>query len=215
MLGYDATLAGLLISPGGVAVFCLMPFIGFLLGKVQPRWLIFLGLVIEAASCYHLSGITLQVSFEHLMWARVYQASGIAFLFVPITTVAYVGLPAGKNNEASALINLMRNLGGSFGISGVQTALAQWKQWHQARLVEHLTPYDRPLRDALPALAAATDAGPENLRGYRVLYNQVQQQVAMLAYVDIFFVLAVSVACMIPLVFLLKSVKPGEAKAGH
>ena len=214
-LGYDATLAGLLISPGGFTILCLMPLVGFLLGKVQPRWLIAWGLLIEAVSCYHLSNLTLQVSFDHLMWARIYQAAGIAFLFTPITTVAYVGIPEGKNNEASALINLMKNLGGSVGISAAQTAVTEWSQWHQSRLIENLTPYDYALRKALPQLAAASDAGPERLRGYQVLYQMVQRQTSILSYVDVFYVLAITAGCMIPLVFLLKSVKPGEAKAGH
>ena len=178
-LGYDATLAGLLISPGGFAILCLMPLVGFLLGKVQPRWLIAWGLLIEAASCYHLSNLTYQVSFDHLMWARIYQAAGIAFLFTPITTVAYVGIPEGKNNEASALINLMKNLGGSVGISAAQAAITEWSQWHQSRLVEHLTPYDDAYRRVLPQLAAATDAGPERLRGYQALYQMAQRQASI------------------------------------
>ena len=216
LLGYDATLAGLLLTPGGFAILCLIPFVGFLLGHVQPRWLIAFGLIIEAAACYHLSGITLQVSFNHLMWGRIYQAAGLAFLFTPITTVAYVGIPADKTNQASALINLMRNLGGSFGISLVQTARVEWSQWHQARLVEHLTPYDRAYQQAIPRLAAATHAGPDNMAAYQALYNQLVQQATMLTYVDIFYVLGIGAGLMVPLVFLLKSVKPGEGgEGGH
>jgi hypothetical protein len=103
----------------------LMSVVGFLVGKGQPRTLIALGLLIEAFALYHMSQLSLQMAYSDVVWARIIQASGLAFVFVPITTVAYVGLPPGKNNNASALINLMRNLGGSFGISLAQTWLAR------------------------------------------------------------------------------------------
>jgi DHA2 family multidrug resistance protein len=157
-------------------------------------------------------------SFRWLMWARVYQASGIAFLFVPITTVAYVGLPPGKNNDASAMVNLMRNLGGSFGISLAQTMLARRQQFHQLRLVEHLTPYDAPYRQALRHLGGTLTGtavlGP-NLQPHAALYATVQRQTEMMAYVDIFHVLAWAALLLVPLVFLLGRTKPGETAAGH
>ena len=96
LFGYTATLAGWVITPGGLAVMVLMPVIGLLMHRIQPRVLIAIGLFIEAAALEHLTGIDTNVSYEHLMWARVYQAGGIAFLFVPITTVAYVGLTHGQ-----------------------------------------------------------------------------------------------------------------------
>ena len=152
------------------------------------------------------------------MWCRVSQAIGIAFLFVPFTTVAYVGLPRGRTNEASALINLMRNLGGSFGISAVQTMLARREQFHQLRLVEHLTPYDAAYREALPRLAGAITGsatiGP-NLRPFAALYAAVQQQAEMLSYIDIFHVLAWASLLLVPIVFLLPKMKLGQAPAGH
>ncbi len=125
LLGYTATIAGLVLTPGGFAVMAMMPVTGYLLGKLQPRTLIACGLLIEAFALYEMSQLSLQMSFSDTVWMRVIQSSGLAFLFVPITTVAYVGLPPGKNNNASALINLMRNLGGSIGISLAQAWLAR------------------------------------------------------------------------------------------
>ncbi len=218
LLGYTATLAGLVITPGAFAVMLLMPLVGWLLRHVQPRLLIGIGLLIEGAALEYLSGIDTNVSYSHLMWCRVFQASGIAFLFVPFTTVAYVGLPARKNNEASALINLMRNLGGSFGISIVQTMLARREQFHQLRLVEHLTPYDAAYREALPRLAGVvTGSAPigSNSQPFAALYAAVQQQAEMLSYIDIFHVLAWASLLLLPIVFLLPKTKPGQAPAGH
>jgi DHA2 family multidrug resistance protein len=218
LFGYTATLAGLVITPGGVAVMILMPVVGLLLRRVQPRVLIGIGLLIEAAALEYMSGIDTNVSYSHLMWTRVFQASGIAFLFVPITTVAYVGMPAGKSNEASAMINLMRNLGGSFGISLTQTMLARRQQFHQLRLVEHLTPYDDAYRQALPRLAEVLTGSPTigpDPRPYAALNAAVQQQAAMMSYIDIFHVLAWVALLLLPIVFLLPKMKPGEAPAGH
>ncbi len=215
LLGYTATLAGLVITPGGFAVMVCMPIVGFLLKKIQPRTLVAVGLIIEVAALLHLSGITLQVSYKYLMWARVYQAVGIACLFVPVTSAAYIGLAHDKTNEASAFINVMRNIGGSFGISMGQTALAEFSQRHQTHLVEHLTPYDQAYRQALPRLAQQVGATPGSLKPMAALMHEVQRQAAMLSYVEILYGLAWIAALLIPLVFLMKTAKPGEVRAAH
>jgi DHA2 family multidrug resistance protein len=215
LFGYTATLAGLVISPGGFAVMVCMPVVGFLLKIVQPRTLIAIGLLIEVVSFHHLSHLTLQASFSYLAWARVFQVIGIPFLFVSLTTAVYIGLPAAKTSEASALINVMRNLGGSFGISLGQTALAEWSQRHQTHLVEHLTPYDAAYRIALPKLAEQVHAAPHSVKGIAELMHEVQRQAAMLSYIDIFYVLAWIAALMLPFVFMIKAAKPGEVPAAH
>jgi DHA2 family multidrug resistance protein len=215
LFGYTATLAGLVISPGGFAVMLCMPVIGLLLRVVQPRTLIAVGLLIEFVSLYHLSNLTLQASYSYLAWARVFQATGISFLFVPVTSAAYIGLHPDKTSEASALINVMRNLGGSFGISLGQTALAEWSQRHQTHLVEHLTPYDAAYRIALPRLAEQVHATPHSVKAFAALMHEVERQAAMLSYVEIFYVLAWISALMVPLVFMMKAAKPGAASLGH
>jgi MFS transporter, DHA2 family, multidrug resistance protein len=195
LLGYTAMIAGLVITPGGFALMALMPLVGFLLGKLQPRTLMACGLLIEAFSLYHMSQLSLQMAYSDVMWARLIQASGITFLFVPITTVAYVGLPPGKNNNASALINLMRNLGGSFGISLAQTWLARRTQFHQAQLVSHITPYNpqyqRTLQQITRTLTHTAAAPARTSRPVvGVIYGTVQQQAMMMSYLDIFYLLA-------------------------
>ncbi len=100
---------------------------------MQPRWLVLTGVLLLAGSMWHMTGLNRQITYWDAAWARVYQASGLAFLFVPINTVAFTDLPEGKSSKASALINLSRNLGGSFGISLAQTLLARRTQFHQTR----------------------------------------------------------------------------------
>jgi hypothetical protein len=117
LLGYSAQDAGMALSPGGLAIMALMPLVGFLVSRVDARWLIAFGLASTSWALFHMSGFNLNVDFSSLAYARIYQSIGIAFLFVPINTVAYSYLPPGKNNAASGLINLARNVGGSVGIS--------------------------------------------------------------------------------------------------
>ncbi|HEX3659313.1 MAG TPA: DHA2 family efflux MFS transporter permease subunit [Pirellulales bacterium] len=217
VLGYTATYAGLVITPGGFAVMMLMPIIGLLLKKFQPRTLIAIGLLVEAYALFRMSGLNADVSFSDVMWCRVIQASGIAFLFVPVSTAAYIGLPPGKNNNASALVNLSRNLGGSVGISLVQTVLARRSQFHQTRMVEMLTPYDwqyqQALRDIQQVIGGSTSMSGGARAGLSMLYEMVAHQVTMLAYIDIFYLLACASLLMVPLTLLLRKAPPGMAPA--
>jgi DHA2 family multidrug resistance protein len=157
-----------------------------------------------------MSHLTTDTDYWTFAWARIFQASGIAFLFVPISTVAYVGIPQGKSNDASALINLSRNLGGSVGISIAQTILARREQFHQSRLVEHMTLYDMPYRQAIHHLNQSL---PPEVSSLAVMNQSLQQQVAMLSYIDVFYVMSVTALLVFPLVFMLKKSKPGQI--GH
>ncbi len=203
MMGYTAMKAGLALTAGGVATLCIMPIVGKLVRHVQPKYLIAFGLLVEAVGCYHLRGFTTDVPFAHVAWARVLQAIGLPFLFVPISTVAYAGLPPGKNNNASALINTMRNLGGSFGISLAVTLLARRGQFHHSRMVETVNDFS----------VAAQHATPDSLR---TLERAIQQQATMGSYVDVFWLLAVVAAVTVPIVvLLLRKVDSAHMGAGH
>jgi DHA2 family multidrug resistance protein len=201
MMGYTATKAGLALTAGGLATLVAMPLVGALLQKIQPKYLIAFGLAVEAAACYHMRGFNTNISFGHAAWARIFQGAGLPFLFVPITTVSYAGLPPGKSSNASALINTMRNLGGSFGISTAVGVLASRGQFHHARLAERVTPY---LRAHLPSPAVTAQ-----------FEQALGRQADMLSYVDIFMLLTVLAAAAIPFAFLLRSIDPEEAHAGH
>src|SRR6202043_151791 len=139
LLGYTAQQAGLMLMPGGFTIIVLLPLVGFLLSKYTPRYLLLLGLCILSFSLFHMTGFDLQIHFRTLATARVIQAAGMAFLFVPINTAAYAFLPRDKNNAASGLMNLARNIGGSVGISIVTTMLDRRTQLHLVNLSGHLT----------------------------------------------------------------------------
>ena len=223
LLGYDATTAGMAISPGGVVIMFFMPVVGFLLQKVQPRLLIALGLFITGASIVHMTEFTLGVDFRTVVMARIYQSIGMAFMFVPISTIAYAYIPPGRNNAASALINLARNIGGSFGIAFVATLLARRAQFHQSMLVSHLdagNPQVQSSIQGMTQLFGRLQAGSYDAtrQAYGLLMGQVERQASMLSFIDTFQVLGWTFLAMLPFVFLLRRVKGGRgggATAAH
>ncbi len=215
LFGYTATDAGLVISPGGFAIMLVLPIVGRLVGTVDVRKLIAIGVLICSAALYHMSGFSLQADYDAFMWARVYQTVGLAFLFIPINTVAFAGLPRAKTSAGSAIINLSRNVGGSFGISLVTTMLARQSQRHQNYLVEHVTPTDPAYQARIDHLAALlmqkghpADDSLQMAQG--MVYRAVQEHASMLAYLDDFRYLAFAFVLLLPLVFLLH--RPGAGR---
>src|SRR5439155_15012394 len=220
LMGYTAELAGLMLTPGGFCIMVLMPIVGILVSRYDARWLIALGLVILSLSLFYMTHFNLEMDFKTMMIARMFQASGLAFLFVPINTAAYAYLPREKNNAASGLINLARNIGGSVGISFVTTILARRAQFHQAVLVTHLTPQAPGYLSSLQGMAQTLASRGSNIldatqRAYGLLYGTVSRQAAILAYIDNFWLLAVVCLAVAPLVFLMKKPPKGAAAAAH
>jgi len=214
MLGYTAARSGLALMPGGFTIMVAMPIVGFLLSRYSPRYLMLFGLSMLSFSLFHMTSFDLSVDFRTVMMARVYQALGLAFLFVPINTAAYSGLPRDKNNAASGLMNLARNIGGSVGISFVTTGLARRAQVHQGQLVESLNPVNLRFQSALRGMTGIfSGAGPGSggssaqQHAYAMLQGNVIRQATMLAYIDNFWVLGIVIACLIPCVFLIKKAK--------
>jgi len=214
MLGYTAERSGLALMPGGFTIMLAMPIVGFLLSRYSPRWLMLFGLCMLSFSLFHMTNFDLSVDFHTVMMARVYQALGLAFLFVPINTAAYSGLPREKNNAASGLMNLARNVGGSVGISFVTTGLARRAQFHQVHLVESLTAANQQFQSTLRGMAGVfsgsgpgTGPGTAQQHAYAMIQANVFRQATMLAYIDNFWVLGIAIACLIPCVFLIKKAK--------
>jgi DHA2 family multidrug resistance protein len=217
VMGYSATDAGQVISPGGFLIICMLPFIGMLLSKVEARWMIGIGLAITSLSMFHMTTFNTDMDYKYVMLARCFQAAGLAFLFVPINTAAYAFVPRNKNNAASGLINLARNVGGSVGISLVITILSHRTQFHQSRLAEQTTLLNPQFNAAVKAASGVF--GPGSGGGgngpYGILLGQIQRQAATLAYVDCFWLFGVAFAVLVPFVFLMKHVAPGRGPGGH
>jgi DHA2 family multidrug resistance protein len=215
LMGYTAQLAGMALSPGGFAIMLLMPLVGWLLSRYDARYLLLIGLSVLSLSLFHMTRFDLYIDFRTAVFARMFQAVGLAFLFVPINTAAYSYLPREKNNAASGLMNLARNIGGSVGISVVTTMLDRRTQKHQVDLTGHLTAAQAQFQSTLHGLAdqlTARGLSPADAmqRAYAVIQNTVERQATMLAYIDCFWLLACVILGMVPIVFLMKRSKPGE-----
>jgi DHA2 family multidrug resistance protein len=219
-LGYTAFLAGLVLSPGGLVTMVMMPITGQLIGLVQPKYLIAAGSAIAALSMWHLTGITGDITYGYAAMSRIYLAIGLPLLFLPITTASYDGVPPEKTNQASALINVARNLGGSMGVALAQTILQQRQQFHQSRLVEHIAPSDLGYQQSLHALTRFFEAQGSNApnaasQAIAEIGQTLQHQIDLLAYIDVFWSLAVIGAIMVPIALSLRHVNLKAPPRGH
>ncbi|QIO35606.1 DHA2 family efflux MFS transporter permease subunit [Bradyrhizobium sp. 1(2017)] len=219
-LNYTAMLAGLALSPGGVATLVLMPVVGRLVGIVQPKYLIMCGAAIVAFSMWHLTGLTGDITYGYAALSRIFLALGLPFLFLPVTTASYDGIPPDKTNQASALINVARNIGGSMGVALAQTMLAQRQQFHQSRLVEHAAPSDLGYQQTIDAMtryfqAQGSNASDAAAQAVAWVGKTLQRQVDLLAYIDVFWTLAIVALLMIPTAAVLRRIDLGAPARGH
>jgi MFS transporter, DHA2 family, multidrug resistance protein len=221
LMGYTAEQSGMALSPGGFVVILLLPFVGRMVSKVDVRALITVGFVSLSLSLLYMAHkIDLQMDFGTAIRLRAIQMAGLAFLFVPIQTVSYAGVPPQKFNQVSGIMNLSRNMGGDIGIAFVTTLITRRSQLHQMNLSSHTTSYD-PAYMAKIALmtsrfeaagAASVDAAAQ---ATAAMYRQLVQQATQLAYLDALIALSVGTALMVPIVWLAKRPTPLGAPVGH
>ncbi len=216
VFGYTATNAGLAMTAGGIATVLAVPFAGQLVGKVDVRLLIGGALIVSAIALGNLTTLDSTASFATVAWARAYGAVALPFLFVPISAAAYTGLKPDETNEASALLNVFRNLGGSVGIAVSQAYLSIASQVRQSHLVEHLNPLApnypaglSAIQDALRSTGMA--AADVNQAAMGQLYRIAGRQATMLGYIDVFYGLMWFTLAAMPVVLLLKKSKPGAS----
>ena len=219
VMGYTATDAGMALTAGGLATIVAMPIVGILSGRVDARLLIFAAFIVQGLALLNMSHLNTNMSFADAAYARMFQAVGLPFLFVPISTIAYVGLKPNESNQASALMNVARNFGGTLGISTVQTMLAQRSQYHQAQLVETLNPLNPNYTNGVERITQGLVGQGQSLvdassQAVAELYGSLARQAAMLAYIDVFHTLMLVVFGAIPLLLLLQGPKKGAAAPG-
>ena len=209
LLGYTAMLSGLVLSPGGLVIMVMMPLIGFLVTRIDPRWMIGFGIVMVSYSLYLMAQFNLQVDFWTVVVARCVQGFGLAFIFVPVNTVAYAFIAPQLRNQASSLISLARNIGASVGIAMLATMLARNTQSHRAVLVAHISPYEPVYQQRIEALTAAVQAQTgdpvgASLRAHAIVNQMVDSQARMLAFLDAFRALAICFLILLPLMLFMK-----------
>lgn len=227
LLGYTAELAGLVLSPAGFMMMAMMPVVGFLSGKVDPRKLLGYGFFMLTASLVYMANISLNISYGELVLMRIFQASGLAFMFIPINILAYVGVKQSENNDVSGLTNLARNIGGSCGTAFMATLLVRRSSAHESSMVRNMTPLNPAFNSQVDVIAGALKHA--NRAGFTgdafngathmaqaFIYNQLHAQAAVLAYIDIIRYLTLFCAAMLPLLFFIpRPPKNSPASAGH
>ena len=214
LFNYTATLAGFALSYGGAVLLVIMPLAGKLTGMVQPRWLIIFGLSAISLAMWHLTSLNGDVDFAWFAWARIYISIGLPFIFLSITTACYDGLKPSQTNQASGLINVARNLGGSIFISMIQTILLQREQFHTARLSEAISSsspqYQDTLRSVTQYFINKGSSGAEASGQAIAWFGQtISQQAQLLSYVDAFWTLSIICVAAIPAGLLLRPVRLG------
>jgi DHA2 family multidrug resistance protein len=220
-LGYTATLAGLVLSPGALLITLEIPIISKIMPHVETRYFIGLGFALLCAALAYAHWLTPDIDYKTLVMMRSAQSLAIGCLFVPTTALAYLSVPRDLNNDASALFTMFRNVAGSIGIS-VSTALVRERaQARMAHLSAHMTPLSQNFTDALHARAAAVSSlmgqPPEQAMqtANGLMYQTFVSQAAILAYVDVFVMLAILCAFCVPLMFFFSPVKAAGGAGGH
>ncbi len=215
-LGYTATLAGFILSPGALILTILIPIMQRIMPHVQTRIIIFCGFVILGGSLIYSHGIVPNIDFHTLVLMRMAQTVGLAFLFVPIQTIAFATLPKELNGDGAALNTMFRNVCGSVGISLATANVTERTQVRQAYLVDHLTPldpgYNLLVQHNVQQLAQA--GNPAGFSPTGMIFQQLHSQAQILAYSDLFSVCAVLAFIVAPFAFLFTSAKAGGGRAG-
>jgi DHA2 family multidrug resistance protein len=209
VMGYTAEQSGFALASGGLATMICMPVVGALSGKVDSRKLIAFGFAVSAAGLFYMSGLNLQMSMGHASALKFFQSIGIGFLFIPISTMSYVGVSENKNNDVSGMTNLARNVGGSCGTSYFTTVLSRHEQVHQNVLVKHATQgnvfyVNRLNQMTQQHISSGSSHAIAHQQALRQFYQQLQQQASVLSYIDVILFFAVVCLCMAPVAFLMK-----------
>ncbi len=209
LMGYTSFDAGLVLGPGGIATVIAMPIVGKFIGRVNPKRFLVLGIAVCSLSTYMMSRFNLTTDFWTFVWPRVFLGFGMGMTFIPLTTLTLSHIPKERMTEATSLYNLLRNLGGSVGIAFTTTMLSRRAQFHQTRLVEHLSQLDPAYvmaKSRIAAILASKGLSPAGADG--MMYRELVQQSTTLAFTDAFLLICVLILCMLPLVLTMQWVRP-------
>jgi DHA2 family multidrug resistance protein len=218
LLGYTAFTAGLVVAPRGLGAICGMPVIGFLSNKLDPRWLLTFGFTTFGLTTLYFGNVTLGLSPTTLLLPIMITGFGLSFVFVPISTAAYGTLHNEQIGNASGIFNLMRNVGGSIGISIASTMLTRRADLHQNEILNHVPQTGQQFQNALqgtqhalvPHFGASNSAAP----AAGTIYRELARQAALYSFVDVFRWLSLLCLVCVAVVWTFKKVKPGRGPAG-
>jgi len=218
LLGYTAEQAGMVLSPAGFVLMFMMMVAGRLVGKVDARALAAFGYFCTAVGVYNLTRLDLNTAYGTATLWRIFQVMVLPFIFIPISTLNYVGVPIEKNNQISSLSNFARNIGGSAGTALLTTFIARTSQTHQQALAAHADPgsvgfsfYLNSIRSIL--ISRGVPAAQATQMAVGQAYREMQLQASMLSYHNAFVVLAALIFVLVPLPFVMRLPKRGPKAA--
>jgi len=209
-LGYPAVTAGMALAGGGFAMMVLMPLSGVAVSKVDPRKAMAFGFLATAFGLYYMAThLALNVDFSTVFWLRVIQVCGLPFVFIPSNVLSYVGIPREKNNQVSSLINFTRNVGGSIGIALLNTFLTretQRQQTYYSAQMTHTNPHFQQMLNGIATTlqSRGLSASQAMAQAYARIGGLLAAQASAVAYKDIISVLALVVACLVPIVAIMQ-----------
>ncbi|MDA8214762.1 MAG: DHA2 family efflux MFS transporter permease subunit [Nitrospiraceae bacterium] len=220
LMGYTATLAGLVLGPGGIATMVTLIITGRLINKVNPKGILAFGIIVCAYATYLMSQFNLYADFYTVSWPRIVLGVGMGFFFIPLTTLTMSGIKKEEMGNATAIYNLLRNLGGSFGVAFVTTTLSRRAQFHQFRLVEYLTPFDTAYQFASNQTKQILEyrgvgSSISEYGGLNAIYEQFIRQASMMSFNDAFYLTSIIMICILPLVLLMKRGKVSAPSEMH
>ena len=213
LLGYPAMQSGLALSPRGIGALLMTPISGQLTNRMDPRKLLLIGIVTGGYTMFSLSHLNLNAGYWDIFWPQIIQGAAMAFLFVPLMATSMSGISKEKMGNATSIYNLMRNIGGSFGIAMMTTFLARREQVHQNQLISHITPMDIRTQTMFRGLQswfqqhAPLSAADAAHKSWGAIYLMVQQQAAMLSFVEAFWIMGLIFWAMAPLLLLLRNAR--------
>jgi DHA2 family multidrug resistance protein len=218
-LGYTAERAGLALSPAGFVLVVMMPVAGFLVStKIDPRLLVSIGFLGTAITLYGMTVINLQIPFQTMVRLRMVQVIFMPLIFIPISTLNYVGVPREKSNQISGMSNFARNLGGSIGTSMLSTFLERQNQTQLNNFARHTdanNPNFKQMMDGLVSMfiARGYDAVTASKKALFMMYETTQAQAGAVSFVNAFFVMSIAVVCLVPLPWVMRRAKAGPKPA--
>jgi DHA2 family multidrug resistance protein len=219
LMGYTSLLSGYATAPRGIAAMVAMPIVGYLMSRVDARWILFFGLVVFAVGTFQLGNVNLTIPMNNVAWPCFMQGAGMSCVFVPLMTMGMGTLRNEQMANGSGIFNLMRNLGGSVGIALTNTFVSRGIQSHYSIFIPHVTVYDpvyrqqtQMLQSGLTPLTGAPQAAHQ---AQALLHGMVLQQAAIMSYIDIFRWTALMLMLLIPGAFLLKKVAARAGAAVH
>jgi DHA2 family multidrug resistance protein len=218
LLGYNALNAGMAVSPRGIGALLAMPLIGLISSRIDNRYLLAAGFAIFGVCGLCFARVNLDLSQWSMLWPVVISGFGASMIFVPLATTSMASLPNEEIGNAAGLFNLLRNIGGSIGISIVNTVVARHEQLHRVEMSGHINAANPAFQQLLGAATALTGrVGGSPLQAYEIVNGILSQQARLLSYVDDFQYLAAICFLCIPIVFLLRKVvaKKGAVSAAH